>query len=158
MPEAVLRHTAPGFEGSRFQPGGGEIASPSISSVEFSSTSQSTFSPKFQPSFVYLKGHLPHRGRASSSSKTLVGVELSVSAFEAVLWLPVVGFVLSVVRAAKIDTGTSVSSNQTPSHEIQVYVGPVLFLYYTVDSSDNGLSEQKDNILTKDNIPEPFPI
>ncbi len=126
LPEAVLRHTAPGFEGTRFQSCSGSVVPPTAAaasspslSIEFSSGSQGSFSPKFQPSFLYLKGHFPRRGKAS---KTLVGVELSVSAFEAVVWVPVVEFAVSVFRTARADSGVAGSDGNTSTHQLQVHI------------------------------------
>ena len=83
--------------------GGPSPTSPSISSVDISSVSQGTFSPKFQQSFLYLKGHFPHQRRGRGGG-TLVGVELSVGAFEAVVWLPAVKFAASVFHREVLDS------------------------------------------------------
>lgn len=77
----VLQATASGQQNSDV------LVSPSYHST------LSSAAPKFQPSFLYMKGHLPHGNRVTKPVK----VEVSVCAFEAVLWLPMFTFVQSVV-------------------------------------------------------------
>ena len=65
--------------------------------------------PKFQPSFLYVKGLLPRGGRTTRGVK----VQLSVCSFEAVVWVPVFEFVLSVI-------GSSSGENLiTPTHQVK---------------------------------------
>lgn len=52
--------------------------------------------PKFQPSFLYVKALFPHRGKGSKMTK-VVKVEISVRGFEAVIWLPVLDLVQSLL-------------------------------------------------------------
>lgn len=71
LPDEVLQATAP--------------VSPSVSHA-----------PKFLPSFLCLKCHLP---RGNRITKAGIKVQLSVSSFEAVMWLPVFKLVQTVVAS-----------------------------------------------------------
>lgn len=83
LSDEVLQATVPGQQNS------GLVVSPSYR-VALGSA------PKFQPSFLYVKGLLPHGGKVTKAVK----VEVSVCAFEAVIWLPVFKLVQSVVAAS----------------------------------------------------------
>lgn len=63
--------------------------------------------PKFQPSFLYVKGLLPHGGKVMKAVK----MKVSVCAFEAVFWLPVFNLVQSVVAASGSRTPQQVKSS-----------------------------------------------
>lgn len=82
LSDDVLQATAPGQQNSEF------LVSPSYHSTLSSA-------PKFQPSFLYVKGLLPHGGKVTKAVK----VDVRVCAFEVVVWLPVFEFVQSVVAS-----------------------------------------------------------
>jgi hypothetical protein len=85
LSDEVLQATVPGQQNSEL------LVSPSCRTGSV---------PKFQPNFLYVKAVLPHGGKASKPMK----VEVSVCAFEAVVWLPVFKLVQSLVAAGEMVT------------------------------------------------------
>lgn len=96
LPEEVLQSTTSSLVVSQFQASGGEK-----SEIVFS-PSHRPLSAKFQPVFLYLKGHVPCRSQVSKR----LGVELNVCAFEAVVWLPVWSVLLGVCKLGRSGDGS----------------------------------------------------
>lgn len=95
LSDKVLQLTAPGLLMSQLQASGEETVD-----IVYS-PSQHRVGSTFQPSFLYVKGHLP-RGRSHVTTATKrVKVEVGVSAFEAVVWVPAFRFVLSLLASEK---------------------------------------------------------
>lgn len=97
LAEEVLQSTTPGLVVSQFQASGGDS-----SEVLFSPLHR-PLSAKFQPVFLYLKGHSPCRNQVSQR----LCVEMTVCAFEAVVWLPVWSLVVAVFSLGKSLDGKS---------------------------------------------------
>lgn len=102
LSDEFLQSTAPFTIGQMLGRSPGQQGSEFISS---SSSSSPTFGtrPKFQPSFLYLKGHLPRGDGAEGGTRTsrTCKVELNVCSFEAVVWVPVWRLVQSVTGGGR---------------------------------------------------------
>lgn len=102
LPEDVLQSTSPSLLLGHYHQGAGPVVGGMGSKVAFSPS----FRPpgaKFQPVFLYLKGHLPGKGQLGKRPS----LELTVCDFEAVVWLPVWGVVSSALTAGRRDGGRS---------------------------------------------------
>ena len=90
LSEEVLQATLPGQQSPAL------LFSPSCRGIP-------TSAPKFQPSFLYAKALFPHGGKGGKVAKG-VKVEVSVCAFEGVIWLPVLNLVQSLLASVVAET------------------------------------------------------
>lgn len=83
FPDEVLHSTSPGLSLGRFRASG----------------AVSHLSPRLHSSFLYLKGHWPRKGQLLLLKRPKV--ELDVRPFEAVVWLPLLGLIHSVLPPSR---------------------------------------------------------
>lgn len=98
LPDDILQVTAPGFSANQFQSSGQGIGADVYSPCR---------SPKLHSSFVYIKGYVPTR------FPRVPRLEVTVRPFEVVVWLPVIGLMLSII-------GSRSESDKTPPTAVRL--------------------------------------